>query len=83
MTRVEVKTRDPAREAYRIETDHGAALLPECLVPTLRPGTRPSHQEAYEWIARHQPQIIRAVAALARGDIPRRPYDLITLSSSW
>ena len=78
MTRVAVTGRDAAREAYRVETDHGGALVPECLMqPALRPGARPSHQEAYEWIAAHRKQIARAVASRKIGDTPRPPYDLI------
>ncbi len=78
--RVEVQGRDVAREAYRIETDAGRALVPECLMASsLRPGTRPSHQEAYEWIAAHRTALARAVDRLARGIRPRPPYDLLTL----
>ena len=80
MTRVAVRGRDAAREAYRIETDHGLALVPECLMEGLRPGERPSHQEAYEWIAAHRDRLARAVADLASGRVPRRPFDLVTLS---
>lgn len=80
--KITVKTRDPATEAYYIETDQGAAMLPECLIPTLRPGTRPSHQEAYEWIAANSRPLARAVADLARGQTPRRPFDIMTCAPS-
>ncbi|MCR9274504.1 MULTISPECIES: hypothetical protein [Mameliella] len=79
-TRVQVRGRDVAREAYRIETDAGAAFVPECLMAgRLRPGGRPSHQDAYEWIAAHRAALARAVERLARGDAPRPPYDILTL----
>ena len=78
--RVEVQGRDVTREAYRIETETGRALVPECLMQTaLRPGARPSHQEAYEWIADHRVALARAVVQLAQGQTPRPPYDIVTL----
>ncbi len=77
--RVEVQGRDAALEAYRIETDAGRALVPECLMGGLRPGTRPSHQEAYEWIAAHRAKLAKAVQALTQNKPLRPPYDLITL----
>ncbi|SMC42810.1 hypothetical protein [Primorskyibacter flagellatus] len=92
MTRVEVQGRDIANDAYRIVTTVAGtpvrALVPECLMQGVRPGDRASHQEAYEWIAAHRPQLIRAVAALTRGETPKRPHDILTLSedapaSSW
>ncbi|SMX36697.1 hypothetical protein [Maliponia aquimaris] len=79
-TPVEVQGRDVAREAYRIATDAGRAWVPECLMQGgLRPGGRPSHQEAYEWIAAHRTALARAIDDLARGRTPRPPYDLVTL----
>ena len=78
--RVAVRGRDAALEAYRIETDHGLALVPECLMEGLRPGERPSHQEAYAWIAAHRAKLATAVADRAAGRTPRRPYDLVTLA---
>ena len=78
MSRVSVRGRDSAREAYRVDTEHGPAFVPECLMATaLRPGARPSHQEAYEWIAAHRTQIARAVEARKAGRSPKPPYDLI------
>lgn len=79
-SRVEVQGRDAGGEAYRIATEVGRALVPEFLMQTsLRPGARPTHQEAYEWIAAHRQPLVRAVAALSRGDTPRAPYDTLTL----
>ena len=79
--------RDAAAEAYRIETDHGTALRPECLMQGLRPGARPSHQEACEWIAARRARLTGAVATRTRGGTPRRPCALATLTdpapSSW
>ena len=50
MSPVEVIGRDVAREAYRVRVDADGhartAFVPECLMETLRPGERPSHQEA-------------------------------------
>ncbi len=79
--RVAVRGRDAGAEAYRVETDFGQALVPECLMGGLRPGDRPSHQEAYEWIAAHRVQIARAVETLAKGATPRAPYDLLSLTA--
>ncbi|WGW02526.1 hypothetical protein [Tropicibacter oceani] len=76
---VAVQGRDAAREAYRIETDAGRAYVPECLIEGLRPGARPSHQEAYEWIAAHRARLASAVTDLAQGKTPRAPYDILTL----
>ncbi|WP_136442349.1 hypothetical protein [Pacificoceanicola onchidii] len=80
--RVEVKGRDAAREAYRVETDAGCALVPEFLMEGLRPGERPSHQEAYEWIAAHRKPLAAAIDTLAKGRSPRRPYDTLSLIAS-
>ncbi|APZ55060.1 hypothetical protein [Salipiger abyssi] len=84
MSPVEVIGRDVAREAYRVRVDAEGlartALVPECLMETLRPGERPSHQEAYEWIAAHRGRIEKAVIARAAARTPRPPYDLVTLA---
>lgn len=78
--RVEVQGRDVAREAYRIATDEGRAYVPECLMQSgWRPGERPTHQDAYEWIAAHRTSLAQAVARLAAGRAPRPPFDLVTL----
>lgn len=82
---MEIMGRDIATESYRIAIDvDGArvvALVPERLAADgWRPGGRPSHQQAYEWIAAHRPRIEQAIAALARtGTVTRAPYDQITL----
>lgn len=77
--RLIVKSRDVALEAYRVETDDGAAFVPECLMDRERAQDRPSHQSAYEWLGAHQRDISKAIAALVDGRTPRAPYDLITL----
>ncbi|MGY3437253.1 MULTISPECIES: hypothetical protein [unclassified Marinovum] len=95
---VEVHGRDVATEAYRISTADGRALVPEYLMSGqttgqstgqatrqatgLRPNARPTHQEAYEWIARHNAALHRAVAQLARGTTPKPPFDTLTLIPS-
>ena len=82
--RVEVQGRDPVREAYRVETDAGRAFVPEFLMASLRPGARPTHQQAYEWIAAHRKPLAAAIEALANGQTPRHPYDTLSLiASSW
>ncbi len=79
---VQVHGRDVATEAYRILTDAGRALVPEFLMATLRPGDRPTHQEAYEWIAAHRAQLAAAVERLCAGQTPKPPYDALTLIPS-
>ena len=76
--------RDPGREAYRIRTDAGAtAWVPECLMDNgLRPGARPTHQEAYEWIAARRGTLEDAVTQRLRGATPRPPFDLVTLEET-
>ena len=76
---ISVRTRDVAREAYRVETEAGAAFVPECLMDRFPNEARPSHQTAYEWIGSHSKHITRAVERLKAGKSPRAPYDLITL----
>ena len=76
---VQVQGRDAGAEAYRIATRAGRALVPEHLMAALRPGARPSHQEAYEWIAAHARALEEAVDALAANATPKRPYDSLTL----
>ncbi|MHA6325484.1 hypothetical protein [Roseivivax sp. CAU 1753] len=82
MSTVEVLGRDVAREAYRIRTEGRVALVPECLMGGLRPGDRPSHQDAYEWIAAHRQALSAAVATLTEGGTPKPPYDLVTLDET-
>ena len=81
---MEIKGRDPATECYRVEMDVDGvtvrALVPERLADTRLAGARPSHQDAYVWMAGHKDRIEAAIARLARGQgRPRRPYDEITL----
>ena len=80
MSPVEVLGRDAAREAYRVRCRGATALVPECLMGGLRPGDRPSHQEAYEWIAAHRRALAQAVAALSAGQAPKPPYDIVMLA---
>ena len=81
---MEVKGRDPATECYRVthEVDGMVvnALVPERFASDMHlTGSRPSHQDAYVWIAGHQTQIEAAIAQLSQGKRPRAPYDQITL----
>jgi len=82
---MEITGRDPASECYRVEVDIDGgcvhALVPERLASDLRlVGARPSHQDAYVWMAGHKDKIEAAIAKLARGQgRPRAPYDQITL----
>ncbi len=82
---MEIRGRDPATECYRVEHDVDgrtvSALVPERLAADLRlVGSRPSHQDAYVWMAGHKHKIQAAIAMLARGSgRPRAPYDQITL----
>ncbi len=83
---MEVKGRDPATECYRVvhlvDGRQVTALVPERLAADLRlVGARPSHQDAYVWMAEHKDRIETAIAQLARGDRrPKPPFDQITLS---
>ncbi len=82
---MEVKGRDPATECYRVvhEVDGKSvmALVPERLAAGMHLiGARPSHQDAYVWMAAHKDKIEAAIAQLARGTRrPKAPYDQITL----
>jgi hypothetical protein len=77
---VEVQGRDPVLAAYRNATEAGRAFVPEYLMRnSLRPGARPSHQDACMWIASHHMQLTKAVALLPRGHRPPAPYDVLTL----
>lgn len=75
--------RDAAREAYRLKAEIAGrelqAFVPECLMQGLRLDERPTHQEAYEWIARHSAALHTAIAARAENRAPRKPYHLVTL----
>lgn len=81
---MDVKGRDPATECYRVTHEvEGAvvtALVPERFAEGLRlTGARPSHQDAYVWMAEHKAKIETAIAQLAQGKRPRAPFDQITL----
>ena len=81
---MEVKGRDPATECYRVIHDVDGrtvtALVPERFAADLRlVGARPSHQDAYVWMAEHKTKIETAIDQLARGHIPRAPFDQIAL----
>ena len=81
---MEVKGRDPATESYRVihEVDgrEVAALVPERFASgLLATAARPSHQDAYIWMAEHKAKIESAIAQLAKGKKPRAPFDQITL----
>ena len=82
---MEVMGGDPETECYRVVLDVDGrsvtALVPERLA-VHRPqfGSRPSHQDAYVWMAGHKDKIEAAIAMLARGTgRPRAPYDQIIL----
>ena len=81
---MEVKGRDPATECYRVihEVDgrEVAALVPERFASgLLATAARPSHQDAYIWMAEHKTKIETAIDQLAHGKTPRAPFDQITL----
>ena len=81
---MEVHGRDPATECYRVshvvDGQVVTALLPERLAADLRTVGRPSHQDAYVWIAGHAEKIEKVIAQLARGTgRPKAPFDQITL----
>ena len=83
---MEIRGRDPATECYRV--DHVVdgrivtALVPERLAADTRfISARPSHQEAYVWMAGAKDKIEAAIAQLARGKRrPKAPYDQIVLT---
>ncbi len=82
---MDVRGRDPATECYRVthlvDGREVTALVPERFAADLRlTGARPSHQDAYVWMAEHRERIEAAIEALARGGRkPGAPYDQITL----
>ena len=81
---MEIMGRDIYTESYRIAMEvSGApirALVPERLFSER--GERPSHQQAYEGIARQKRRIETAITQLANGNTPKPPYDTITLIPS-
>ena len=81
---MDVKGRDPATECYRVthvvDGKEVTALVPERFAAGLKlTGARPSHQDAYVWIAEHEKKIETAIDQLAHGKKPRAPFDQITL----
>ena len=82
---MEIRGRDVETECYRVDMDVDgrtvSALVPERLAAETRLfGTRPSHQDAYVWMAEHKEKIEAAIALLARGSgRPKAPYDQIIL----
>ena len=81
---MEIRGRDIATESYRITMDVDGrdvmALVPERLADNINIiAARPTHQEAYVWIAANKDKIEAAIAQLARGGQPRRPFDQITI----
>ncbi len=81
---MEVKGRDRETECYRVTHDVDGktvtALVPERFAANLHiTGSRPSHQDAYVWMAQNKTKIETAIDQLARGKRPRRPFDQIAL----
>ncbi|KIC08360.1 hypothetical protein RA19_20530 [Leisingera sp. ANG-M1] len=82
---MEIRGRDPETECYRVELQVDGrtvkALVPERLAADTRLiGSRPSHQDAYVWMAEHKAKIEAAITLLARGSKrPKAPYDQIIL----
>ncbi|KMW56595.1 hypothetical protein AIOL_001549 [Candidatus Rhodobacter oscarellae] len=82
---MEIQGRDIATECYRVVVDvdghNVTGLVPERHAPAfLGIGGRPSHQDAYVWIARNKDKIEAAIAMLARGQgRPKAPFNEITL----
>ena len=81
---MQVKGRDVETECYRVTHDVDGrtvtALVPERFAAERGlSGTRPSHQDAYVWMADHKTKIETAIAQLARGKRPRAPFDQIAL----
>ncbi len=81
---MDVKGRDPETECYRVTHDvdgrQVTALVPERFAAGLNMvGARPSHQDAYVWMAGNKTKIETAIDQLARGKTPRAPFDQIVL----
>jgi hypothetical protein len=81
---MDVKGRDVETECYRVTHDVDGktvtALVPERFAADLRlTGARPSHQDAYVWMAHHKTKIETAIDQLARGKRPKKPFDQIAL----
>lgn len=71
--------------AYRVSVSDGdrtiRGLVPESLVQEWSAEAgRPEHEDVYKWIARHRPQIEKALTRMSRGDTKiRAPYDRLSL----
>ena len=82
---MEIRGRDVETECYHVKLDVDgrtvSALVPERLAAGTRLfGSRPSHQDAYVWMANHKDKIEAAITMLARGSgRPKAPYDQIIL----
>ncbi len=81
---MDVKGRDPETECYRVTHDvdgrEVSALVPERFAADMHlTGARPSHQDAYVWMAGNKTKIETAITQLARGETPRTPFDQIVL----
>ncbi len=81
---MQAKGRDVETECYRVTHDVDGrtvtALVPERFAAGHGlAGARPSHQDAYVWMADHKTKIETAIAQLARGKRPRAPFDQIAL----
>lgn len=70
---------EPISRSYRVRVScddrQMIGLVPETLI-----GAQPTHQDAYEWIARHAASIEAALNKLAAGQSPRPPYDQLRLA---
>ncbi len=81
---MEVGGFDSERGAWRVTCDVEGRILrglvPEDLVEDqMRGGNRPPHEDVYRWLADHSSGIERALAAKARGDLVRPPFDRVML----
>ncbi|MDF0600927.1 hypothetical protein P1J78_09305 [Psychromarinibacter sp. C21-152] len=82
---MEIHGIDLLADAYRVSLPDGdrtiRGLVPESLVQEWSAEAgRPVHEDVYKWIARHRPQIEKALKALSRGDTKiRAPYDRLSL----
>lgn len=82
---MEIRGRDRATECYVVEVEVDGqivkGLVPERLAAHQRLiSARPTHQDAYVWIAENRKKIEAAFAKLARGTgRPKAPFDQITL----
>ena len=80
--RIEVVRRDPSRESYVVafETEGRAylgAVPEELMAGGLRLGDRPSHEDAYRWIAAHADEVRDAIRKGRDGGYVGSPYDRI------